>query len=274
MRCLRTIAHVNWKDMIPNETVLQKTNMLKIDEIIRTRRLRWAGHLSRMDTERIPHQIAFSQLREGKRAQQKPKKRWTDLVKNDLKQLEINENNWRLTAADRNLWRSKIHENIARKHERNIQEATQKRQEQHEEQDQWKWQCPLCEFTREGRRGRQYVSSHMSQAHKERIPVRNNSLICEHCGFVSKSKSGLTSHTKHRHPDAQSDSLQPIKISLRENVPTSNTQPSNQSQSTPSNNDPTCLACGRIFKSTAGLKSHMRGAACRGTAQSQTTSSR
>ncbi|KAL1448183.1 hypothetical protein WDU94_005664 [Cyamophila willieti] len=274
LRCLRTIAHINWKDMIPNEVVLQKTNMLKLDELIRIRRLRWAGHLSRMSEDRIPHQIAFSELSEGKRAQQKPKKRWTDMMRNDLKLLKINEKDWRSTASDRNLWRSKIHESIQHEHEKNIQQTIQKRQDQHEEQDQWEWQCPLCEFRREGRKGRQYVNSHISQAHKDRIPTtqRNDSLVCEYCGLVVKSKAGLTSHVSHRHPEAQPNTLKPVKIVLMDNTTTS-TQPTQQTQPTTSNGL-TCPACGRTCRSKAGLTSHMKGASCRGTAQSQTTSHR
>lgn len=45
---------------------------------VKTRRLRWAGHISRMGEERTPHQIAFSELKNGRRPSQKPNKRWMD----------------------------------------------------------------------------------------------------------------------------------------------------------------------------------------------------
>ncbi|KAI5728542.1 hypothetical protein M8J77_017657 [Diaphorina citri] len=165
--------------------------MLKIDELIRVRRLRWAGHVSRMSPERVPHQVAFSQLSEGLRLQQKPKKRWTDLVKNDLKVLNIMESDWRTKAADRKLWRSKIYESVQNAHVENLQLMTQKREIKHVEEEKWEWKCPFCEFKRKGRRGRQYVNSHITQAHKDKLPVTNSNkaLLCEHCGHQSKTKA-------------------------------------------------------------------------------------
>ncbi|KAI5727654.1 hypothetical protein M8J77_005229 [Diaphorina citri] len=74
LRCLRTISKISWENRIPSEQVLRQTGMFKIENIIRQRRLRWAGHLSRMPDTRIPHKIAFSELKVGKRPQCKPKK--------------------------------------------------------------------------------------------------------------------------------------------------------------------------------------------------------
>ncbi|KAI5747254.1 hypothetical protein M8J77_012733 [Diaphorina citri] len=74
LRCLRTISKISWEDRIPSEQVLRQTGMFKIENIIRQRRLRWAGHLIRMLDTRIPHKIAFSELKVGKRPQCKPKK--------------------------------------------------------------------------------------------------------------------------------------------------------------------------------------------------------
>lgn len=58
--------------------------MQRIENIIRQRRLRWVGHLSRRPEDRIPHKIAFSELKKGRRPQYKPKKRWIDLLKEDI----------------------------------------------------------------------------------------------------------------------------------------------------------------------------------------------
>lgn len=45
MRSLRTLALVSWKDMISNEKVLNQTNMLKMNVLIRIRHLWWVGDL-------------------------------------------------------------------------------------------------------------------------------------------------------------------------------------------------------------------------------------
>uniref|UniRef100_A0A8D8QP10 C2H2-type domain-containing protein n=1 Tax=Cacopsylla melanoneura TaxID=428564 RepID=A0A8D8QP10_9HEMI len=55
-------------------------------------------------------------------------------------------------------------------------------------------------------------TSHITQSHRDQVPPKNNSMICEHCGHQSKSKSGLTSHLRHRHPDNQVNTLRPVRV--------------------------------------------------------------
>lgn len=78
IRSLKSILKISFRDYVPNEIVLQKANMIAVGDIIRQRRLRWAGHLSRMEEDRIAHKIAFSELKEGFRKRCKPKQRWMD----------------------------------------------------------------------------------------------------------------------------------------------------------------------------------------------------
>ncbi|KAL1460257.1 hypothetical protein WDU94_012182 [Cyamophila willieti] len=61
MRCLRSILKVSWKDYVPSEKILEKSGMLSMGEIMRTRRLRWLGHISRMEESRLPYKIAFAE---------------------------------------------------------------------------------------------------------------------------------------------------------------------------------------------------------------------
>lgn len=105
LKSLRTICRVNWEEMVPNEEILKRTNMMSVTNLIRQRRMRWAGHLSRMNADRTPQQVAFGELGIGKRPQQKPKKRWTDLLKRDVKETNIDPNQWRSVAENRKEWR-------------------------------------------------------------------------------------------------------------------------------------------------------------------------
>lgn len=75
MRCLRTTLKISWRDYIPNEIILERSNMLNIEDLVQNRRLRWLGHVSRMQEDRLPHKIAFSELKSGQRARCKPKRR-------------------------------------------------------------------------------------------------------------------------------------------------------------------------------------------------------
>jgi len=43
-----------WKDKVRNEEVRQRTNLKEINLIIKERRLRWLGHVLRMEDDRIP----------------------------------------------------------------------------------------------------------------------------------------------------------------------------------------------------------------------------
>ena len=53
-RWQRSILGISWKDKLTNEKVTETTALPKLEDIIRCGRLRWLGHLSRMD-----HFISF-----------------------------------------------------------------------------------------------------------------------------------------------------------------------------------------------------------------------
>ena len=64
-----------------------------IVRVIKYRRLRWSGHVSRMEEGRS----AFKILRgkpTGKRPLGRPKHRWEDNIRMDLEEIGINAGNW------------------------------------------------------------------------------------------------------------------------------------------------------------------------------------
>ncbi|KAI5753664.1 hypothetical protein M8J77_002254 [Diaphorina citri] len=269
-RCLRSILKISWEDRIPNEEVLKKAKSTDITTMIQIRRLRWAGHVSRMSEARIAKQVAFGELSKGSRKQCKPKKRWSDVLKDDLKSLKINLNTWRYQAGDRNTWRTKIHQGSRQQHTEKQNETAQRRAERHEVEENDTWNCPLCDFTRPGRRGRQYVNSHITQSHKSQLAVTANApqdLRCTICQFVSRSKAGFGSHYRSKHPGIENPFLQSIRP-VRE-VHSRQSTDSISNHSTLSNeftisttSDVVCILCNRAFKSRAGLTSHRRDNTC------------
>ena len=74
---------------------------------IKTQRLRWLGHVLRMDKERVPIRLLDGQI-QGNRKRGRPKKRWMDAIHEDLASLGIT--NWRNTARNRNDWRRVVHQ--------------------------------------------------------------------------------------------------------------------------------------------------------------------
>ena len=69
-----------WKDKIKKDEVRSRTGLQRVETILRERKLRWLGHVMRMDSERIPHQGMNWQLAAFKRRQGRPRKNWTDIV--------------------------------------------------------------------------------------------------------------------------------------------------------------------------------------------------
>jgi hypothetical protein len=68
---------------------------------IKTNRLRWAGHVIRLE-EQNPARRVLVAVVEGRRQRGRPKLRWEDGVKEDARKL--GERNWRNAARNRNRW--------------------------------------------------------------------------------------------------------------------------------------------------------------------------
>ncbi|KAI2644494.1 hypothetical protein H4Q32_028042 [Labeo rohita] len=65
MRCLRRILQIKWQDRVPNTEVLERANMSTLHAVLSERRLRWLGHVKRMDAGRIPKDLLYGELVEG-----------------------------------------------------------------------------------------------------------------------------------------------------------------------------------------------------------------
>ena len=54
-----------------------------IVRVVKSRRMRWAGHVARMGEDRGVHRV-FMGKPEGKRSLRRPRRRWEDNIKMDL----------------------------------------------------------------------------------------------------------------------------------------------------------------------------------------------
>ena len=109
MRHLRQILNVKWWDFISNVDILTRANLPSMYELLIQRNLRWVCHIHRMDDSRLPKQILYSQLKEGLRGIARPRLRFKDTVKRNLKDKKIPVGSWQSLSGNRCQWRDMVH---------------------------------------------------------------------------------------------------------------------------------------------------------------------
>ena len=107
MRCQRKILQITWLQHKTNHYVRSLTKQPQLTNIIRNRRLKWFGHVLRMDPGRIPRTLYLWDPTHGKRKRGRPRTMWKDVIQRDLKTLGFD---WSVEEAevatqDRALWR-------------------------------------------------------------------------------------------------------------------------------------------------------------------------
>ncbi|KAJ4451242.1 hypothetical protein ANN_02703 [Periplaneta americana] len=74
---------------------------------IKSRRLRWAGHVARMGESRNAYRVLVGRP-EGKRPLGRPRRRWEDNIKMDLRKVGYDDRDWINLAQDRDRWRAYV----------------------------------------------------------------------------------------------------------------------------------------------------------------------
>jgi hypothetical protein len=77
-----------------------------IIRIIKSRRMRWAGHVAQMGEKRNEYRLVGKP--EGKRPLGRPRRRWVDNVRLDLGEVGWGDVDWIGLAKDRNRWRALV----------------------------------------------------------------------------------------------------------------------------------------------------------------------
>jgi hypothetical protein len=78
-----------------------------IVRVIKVRRIRWAGHVASMGEVRGAYNILFGRP-EGRRPVGRPRRRWEDNIKMDLREIWFVGVDWIHWAQDRDRWRALV----------------------------------------------------------------------------------------------------------------------------------------------------------------------
>jgi hypothetical protein len=78
-----------------------------IIRIIKSRRMRWAGHVARNGEKRNAYRLLVVQP-EGKRPLRRPRRRWVDNIRMDLGEVGWGDVDWIGLAKDKNRWRALV----------------------------------------------------------------------------------------------------------------------------------------------------------------------
>ena len=94
MRSIRRILGISWQDKVSNADVLSRAGLPTMYTLLRQRRLRWLGHVRRMEDGRIPKDILYGELALGRRTTGRPHLRYKDVCARDRKAVGIDTMSW------------------------------------------------------------------------------------------------------------------------------------------------------------------------------------
>jgi hypothetical protein len=96
----------DWRKL-HNEKFHNLYSSLNKNRMIKSKRMRWAGHAAQMGKTRNPYKILVGKP-EGKRPLGRPRRRWVDIIKMDLREIGWDGMAWIKLAQDRDQWKALV----------------------------------------------------------------------------------------------------------------------------------------------------------------------
>jgi len=90
-----------------NEELSDLYSLPNIVRVVKSRRIRWAGHVARMGQGRGMHRVLLGKP-EGKRPLGRPRRRWEDNIKMELQEVGRGWGDWMELVQDRDRWRALV----------------------------------------------------------------------------------------------------------------------------------------------------------------------
>ena len=127
LRSIRRNLGISWQDKVTNADVLSRAGLPTMYTLLRQRRLRWLGHVRRMEDGRIPKDILYGELALGRRTTGRPHMRYKDVCARYMKAVVIGTMCWEGLAADRTVWRSALKQHLKTGEDKLMTAAADKR---------------------------------------------------------------------------------------------------------------------------------------------------
>ena len=187
-RCIRIILGISGQQQWSKRITMREIRRRWGDEEtaaekVKKRRLEWLGHLARMSEERIPKSALFGWLPQP-RPRCGPRRRWRDVIRRDLRDIEVGEDEWFEEATlSRAGWREICREGVERHSEVSRVQAPAAAREV---------VCEVCSrtFSREGDKKRHKCLNERSKP----VCAQTGAVQCQICGRWFKSRGGLAVH--------------------------------------------------------------------------------
>ena len=96
---------VKWQDKLENEQVRLRVWVYSMEQRLRENRLRWFGHVVRMEEDDAIKRVRKMQIPGEARGRRRPKFTWDVVIKKDMAYCKLHEE----MALDRSEWRMAIH---------------------------------------------------------------------------------------------------------------------------------------------------------------------
>ena len=110
---LRKIAGIRWFHKVPNFQVLEKCKIMSINSILGQNKLRWVGHVTRMDDHRIPKRMLYGRLARGS-SQRGNHLTYINSVRQTLRACDLYDLRLEAKTCNRNDWRRSIKAGICK----------------------------------------------------------------------------------------------------------------------------------------------------------------
>jgi hypothetical protein len=91
-----------WRKL-QNEELNDLYSLSNIVRVVKSRRMRWAGHVACMEEERGVHRLLVGKP-EGKRPLGRPRRRWEDNITTDLQEVGGSGGDWMELAQEWDRW--------------------------------------------------------------------------------------------------------------------------------------------------------------------------